>query len=148
MRYSLSILTRLLPKERLVKLPLHGLSHTAKRILAGTNTLVGSPSGSEWISTAGDQNINLRHFIKQDTVVDTFNIQYKTLPNVYCQRCGNLTCGEVKNIKQEYSTDQVNTLLSKMLHNPISELIFLYQHVWSQLPNNNKRIHVMLFSSN
>ena len=107
MRYSLSILTRLLPKERLVKLPLHGLSHTAKRILAGTNTLVGSPSGSEWISTAGDQNINLRHFIKQDTVVDTFNIQYKTLPNVYCQRCGNLTCGEVKNIKQEYSTDQV-----------------------------------------
>ena len=27
--------------------------------------------------------------------------------NTSSHRCGNLTCGEVKNIKQEYSTDEV-----------------------------------------
>ena len=64
MRYSLSILSRLLPKERLVKLPLHGLSPTAKRILAETNTLIGSPSGSEWISTAGGDDVKITKNVK------------------------------------------------------------------------------------
>ena len=62
MEYLPIILIRLLPKEKLVKLLLPGLSPTAKHTLAGTNTSTGFPSGSESISMAGDQNIYQRTF--------------------------------------------------------------------------------------
>ena len=71
MRYLSSVLARLFPKERLVKLPLPGSSRTAKPTLGGTNTLAGFQSGSESISTAGETNICQRD--KETT--NTFEIQ-------------------------------------------------------------------------
>ena len=46
-----------------------------------------------------------------DSINFVSKYEYKDVANVFC-RCGNLTCGEVKNIKQEYSTDQVNNSIA------------------------------------
>ena len=82
MRYLSSVLARLFPKERLVKLPLPGSSRTAKPTLGGTNTLVGFQSGSESISTAGETNICQRDDKHICNTRQLILCKYKDLANV------------------------------------------------------------------
>ena len=74
-----------------------------------------------------------------DSVNFVSKYEYKDVANVFC-RCGNLTCGEVKNIKQEYSTDQVNNSIAGLGGGSVfhpKKYIYLGHSEWQKMRKND-----------